>query len=370
VAVQDVGIYFPERSTPIFRFHFREIGGRLSDDWTYYNNAELFNKSTHQRRVACFQVPYPYGDPNYPKNMVIDQEIVDIYDHADIIIFLCSELHGSTAKFIRRHDLPKMRWFMCGKLTPPLLNGRTFLFLDWFTTTIHFYKNVRPSTLYQLNPYDPKPLMFDALLGRKKLHRDRAYNFINEQGLASQGVVTYINNFQDINFQNMPKEEWIWEEPGLTERENVQWTVEPVKYYGHVMSLSQIIPFSIYNQTAYSLVCETNCDNDLVFFTEKTVKPILARRLFVMVACRYSLAMLRDLGFRTFNTIIDESYDEIEHYPDRQLAAMEQLRWLCNQPQEKILAQCRDIVDHNFNLMMGKDWYREFSGTLSHVLFD
>jgi hypothetical protein len=272
-------------------------------------------------------------------------------------------------EFIRRHDLPKMRWFLCGRLTPPLNNGRTYTFLDWFTTTVHFYKNVRPATLYQLNPYEPKPLMFDALLGRKKLHRSRAYSFIHEQGLAEKGIVTYINTF-NIDFQTTTDSEWLWEEEGLTDRENVQWTVEPVKYYGHTMSLSQVMPLNIYNQTAYSLVCETNCDNDSVFFTEKTVKPILARRLFVMVANRYSLAMLRDLGFQTFNTIIDESYDEIEHYPTRQYAALEQLKWLCKQPQEQILTQCRDIVDHNYNVMMGRDWYREFTGTLGHVLFD
>ncbi len=82
---------------------------------------------------------------NYPKNNIIDQEIADIYEHVDIIILLGSELHESTVDFIRRHDLPKMRWFLCGRLTPPLLNGRTYTFLDWFTTTVHFYKNVRPT---------------------------------------------------------------------------------------------------------------------------------------------------------------------------------------------------------------------------------
>ena len=369
VATQDVGIYFPERSNPIFRFHFKELGGRPADDWSYYNDVDRFVESKHSRRVACFQVPYPYGDPNYPKNNIIDQEIADIYDHVDMIILLGSELHASTVDFIRRHDLPKMRWFLCGRLTPPLNNGRTYTFLDWFTTTVHFYKNVRPTTLYQLNPYEPKPLMFDALLGRRKRHRSRAYDFIHEQGLADKGIVTYINT-HDIDFQKTTDNEWIWEQEGLAEQENVQWTVEPVKYYGHTMSLSQVMPLNIYNQTAYSLVCETNCDNDCVFFTEKTVKPILARRLFVMVANRYSLAMLRDLGFKTFDTIIDESYDEIEHYPIRQYAALEQLKWLCKQPQEQILAKCKDIVDHNYNVMMGRDWYREFSGTLAHVLFD
>lgn len=367
MAVQDVGIYVPERSIPIFKFHFRSLGGTFSDNWAHYNDLDLFKKSNHQKRVACLQVPYPY--PTNPKNHPFDQEIADIYNHVDTIVLLCSEVHQATVNFIRRHDLPKMCWFLCGRLTPPLLNGRTYTFLDWFTTTVHFYKNVRPTTLYQLNPYAPKPLMFDALLGRKKHHRDVAYNFIQEQNLADKGIVTYINTYH-IDFQTTTDSQWLWEEDGLAERENVQWTVEPVKYYGHSMSLSQVMPLKVYNQTAYSLVCETNCENDSVFFTEKTVKPILARRLFILVANRYSLAMLRELGFRTFDGIIDESYDEIACEKVRQFAAMEQLKWLCKQPQERILAECRDIVDHNFNLMMCRDWHREFCGTLSHVLFD
>ena len=362
MAVQDLGIYFPESSAEIFRYHFRQIAGRASDNWTYYITPDLFNQSSHQRRIACFQIPYPY-------NNEVEQLIDSVYDSADTVIILGTELHSVTVNFIRRYDRPKIWWFLCGRLTPSLLNGRTYQFLDWFITTIHFYKNVRPTTLYDLRPYDEKPLMFDALLGRKKHHRDRAYNFIHDNGLDTQGIVTYINQ-HDIDFQTTSDSQWIWEDTGLEGHKNVQWTVERVKYYNYTMSLSQVIPLNVYNQTAYSLVCETNSENDSVFFTEKTVKPILARRLFVMVANRYSLAMLRDLGFRTFNHIIDESYDEMADEVQRQYAALEQLKWLCAQPQQRILAQCRDIVDHNFNLMYGRDWYHDFSGPLSRALFD
>lgn len=362
MAVKDIGIYFPESSAEIFRYHFKQLAGRTTDNWSYYVSPELFNQSAHQRRVACFQVPYPY-------DAGIENLIDLVYDSADTVVVLGSELHTPTVDFIRRYDRPKMRWFLCGRMTPELSNGRTYTFLDWFITTIHFYKNVRPTTLYGLNPYSVKPLMFDALLGRKKHHRDRAYNFIHEQGLADHGIITYINS-HNIDFQNTNNSQWIWEDVGLENHKTVQWTVERVKYYGYNMSLSQVIPLDIYNQTAYSLVCETNSENDCVFFTEKTVKPILARRLFVMVANRYSLAMLRDLGFRTFNNIINESYDELADEVQRQYAALEQLQWLCRQPQDRILAQCRDIVDHNFNLMYGKDWYHDFAGPLSRVLFD
>jgi hypothetical protein len=201
--------------------------------------------------------------------------------------------------------------------------------------------------------------VFDALLGRKKLHRDRAYNFINREGLDNQGIVTYMD-IADQGFVATQSTQWIWEDAGMTGQERVEWTVDRIDYYGYNMSLSQVMPLQVYNQTAFSLVCETNCDQDYVFFTEKTVKPILARRLFVMVANRYSLAALRELGFQTFGSIIDESYDEIEGIYNRQMAAMAQIKWLCQQDQSSILGRCRGIVDHNFNLMYGTDWYARF----------
>jgi hypothetical protein len=208
--------------------------------------------------------------------------------------------------------------------------------------------------------------MFDALLGRKKPHRDLTYDFLINTGLINDGIVTYVNDHQ-INFN---ESNWIWEDTGLEEYENVEWTVDFVRYYGYRMSLSQVIPINIYNQTAYSLVCETNFDNDYVFYTEKTVKPIIARRLFVMVSHQYALRGLRSLGFRTFDGIIDESYDTIEPTIDRHRAALEQLRWLCTQPQETILPQIQEIVDHNFNLMMGKNWYHDFKVPFGRVLLN
>lgn len=363
MAVASLGIYVLDVSQTIFKYHFNLVAGRTAENWSYYSDADTFKNSQHQRRIACFQIPYPYNDS-------IEHEIDKIYDHADAIIVFCTELHPRTINFIRRFDRPKMRWFICGALNPGLVNGRTYKFLDWFTTTIHFYKNIRPLTLYNLDPYSVKPLMFDALLGRKKPHRDQAYNFIKQTNLDTRGIVTYVNDTQ-INFKSSSKDNWIWPKEGLTEIDNVEWTVDRVRYYGHRMSLSQVIPTNIYNQTAYSLVCETNFENDYVFFTEKTVKPILARRLFILLSHRYALAELRNLGFKTFAGIIDESYDEIEPAIHRHQAALEQLEWLCNQDQADILNQCREIVDHNFNLMYSNDWYWNYTATpLSNILLE
>jgi hypothetical protein len=360
--VQDIGIYYPDHLDRLFHHHITKSFGPIHRQWSYYTTADAFLNSTHKRKVACLQIPYPFDKK-------IEQEIDNIYDSVDTIAIIGTELHPDTVDFMRRYDRSKMRWFICGQLNPPLNQGRTYQFLDWFITTVHFYKNVRPSTLYSLNPHDPKPYVFDALLGRKKLHRDRCYNFIQKENLESQGVITYMNT-HDATFNSKSSDSWVWEDQGLTGQERVQWTVDLIDYYGYKMSLSQVIPLNVYNQTAYSLVCETNCDNDYVFFTEKTVKPILARRLFVLVANRYSLAMLRELGFQTFSNIIDESYDEMASIYNRQKAALAQLKWLCEQDQTKILNQCRDIVEHNFNLMYSRDWYQDFADPFKRTIDD
>jgi len=73
---------------------------------------------------------------------------------------------------------------------------------------------------------------------------------------------------------------------------------------------------------------------------------------------RYYLQALRNLGFRTFDGIIDESYDTAEF--SRPEIAMAQLDWLCSQSQADILAKIKPICDHNFDVMMNTDWYAEY----------
>ena len=361
----EVSIYTPEPSARVFQFHINQITGRTSNEWTYYHDAELFNTAARGKRIACFQIPYPW-DP------LIEDQINEVYDRADCILIIGSELHAKTVEFVKKFDLKKITYFLCGYLHWKMINSEVHKFLDWFTTSAFFYKHVRPSTLYELKSYEPKPLMFDALLGRKKPHRDLAYNFIQANSLLDKGVTTYINAHR-AKLDRADSDSWRWESAGIADLdfqiENIEFTVDRVDYYGYNMSLSQIMPIDIYNRTAYSLVCKTNFDNEFVFLTEKTVKPILARRLFITLGNRFHLAALRRLGFKTFNGIIDESYDNIENPTERHTAALEQLKWLCDQDQSKIIEQIKEITDHNYNLMMTNDWYNLFKQDFGDFFF-
>ena len=108
------------------------------------------------------------------------------------------------------------------------------------------------------------------------------------------------------------------------------------------------------------LMSKRDFDNYFSFFTEKTAKPIIARRLFVAFAGQYHLRNLRRLGFETFDGIINESYDSEPDDILRWQQAWAQVEWLKQQPQAEILAQIQPRAEHNFQVMMSRDWYAEF----------
>lgn len=82
-------------------------------------------------------------------------------------------------------------------------------------------------------------------------------------------------------------------------------------------------------------------------FTEKSLKPIAAHRPFVVFGPQHVLKRLRDLGFRTFSPIIDESYDDIESPDERLKAVIRALVDLTRQDHREVLRACFEICAFN-----------------------
>jgi len=78
---------------------------------------------------------------------------------------------------------------------------------------------------------------------------------------------------------------------------------------------------SKYHVNSYcNIVMETHWDADQsggVFLTEKTFKPIKHGQLFFVAGPAGSLQALRDLGYKTFDTVLDTMYDRIEDHTRR-----------------------------------------------------
>lgn len=348
-------------------FHLAQLNQECTRDFESF-----VNYSGH--KSAVFHVPFPweggYGD-------LFVGRLTRVYDDCEQIIIVCSELHNRIYQFITDWDRPRVTFYLCGFLNRKPVNASVGQWMDWFITTLKFYKNV-PGFLDKLNPYQPKPKSFDVLLGQPRQHRDIVYRYMEPH--QQQIILTYMRNFDqglyDHDFtaqtiQSRPANEYAWDLDGIGIPDRpVNFTIETVNLHGQEVSISQVIPINIYNETAYSVVTETNFMNSYTFFTEKTVKPILARRLFVAFGGQHYLRNLHNLGFQTFDGIIDESYDEEPDMMRRYAMVYEQMQYLFSQPQELILEKIKPITEYNYEHMMGTDWYGDFSKNFSGSLYN
>lgn len=102
-----------------------------------------------------------------------------------------------------------------------------------------------------------------------------------------------------------------------------------------------------YNQTYLSLVVETRVDPGRyhpTFLTEKTFKPLAYYHPVIIYGNRRSLALLRSLGFETFDNLWDESYDNIVNYEQRRDAIIKLLETIEIRPHD---AETLAKLEHN-----------------------
>jgi hypothetical protein len=118
----------------------------------------------------------------------------------------------------------------------------------------------------------------------------------------------------------------------------------------------------------WHIVTETVFYYDKLHLTEKIFKPIVSKQPFMLLAAPGNLAYLKSYGFKTFDSVIDETYDTIQDNDSRIEAVVEQLYWYCNlTPDEKtdIIQQLEPIIQHNFD-----HFYGEFRHIITRELLD
>ena len=106
-----------------------------------------------------------------------------------------------------------------------------------------------------------------------------------------------------------------------------------------------------YQDTYFSLVTETVFDYPYSFRTEKIWKPIAIGHPFISVANQGFYRDLHNLGFQTFGSVIDESFDQIENGVDRLDRIVEIVQDLCQQDLASFLDSCYNTCKYNQQLL-------------------
>jgi hypothetical protein len=87
------------------------------------------------------------------------------------------------------------------------------------------------------------------------------------------------------------------------------------------------------------------------FKTEKISKPLAIGHPWIAAANAGFYQDLKNLGFKTFNNLIDESFDSIDIPLDRCARIAEVVEDLCKQDLDSFIKASRDVCLYNQNQM-------------------
>jgi hypothetical protein len=277
-----------------------------------------------------------------------------------------SELHWYHWKIWEKCHGENVYWCLPGQVNDNTnMSSHIIYWGDWMKTTANLYKQL-PRVTANYTPFVSKPRYFDALLGSPKPHRTFVSEAVKANNLQDKFIMTYGGAWDDNSFY--AKDYFIYE-PGteIIEKDS-PGTCGYVKYHNILCHLSQVIPTHVFNDTAYSIVAETDFDNTLSFYSEKTAKPIIYKKLFVAFSGYKFLHNLHELGFKTFDSVIDESYDLILDDELRLTAAFEQVKKLCAMDQQQVYETIKPVLEHNYNLLMTTDWNKRCADAIRQVI--
>lgn len=131
-----------------------------------------------------------------------------------------------------------------------------------------------------------------------------------------------------------------------------------------------------YIDTYFSLVTETVFEYPYSFRTEKIAKPLAIGHPFITVANAGYYRDLHRIGFKTFNHVIDESFDTIDNNQDRLNRIAAVVEDLCSQDLAAFLKECYNVCKYNqshlaeLRLQVRKEFPDRFQQFIKEYHFD
>tara|TARA_B100000214_G_C23956978_1_gene623353 strand:+ start:1074 stop:2027 length:954 start_codon:yes stop_codon:yes gene_type:complete len=191
---------------------------------------------------------------------------------------------------------------------------------------------------------------WDLLLGESNGNKDWLYDTIQNHPVLERTFLTYFGKDTTKGY---------WSDSVVRPNKHTAETLGPLaNRFNTQIRCSDLLDPAIYNMTHYTAMIETTVHNDFAMFSEKEAKPIIAKRPFVIFGSCGQLKAFRSLGFKTFDGVIDESYDLIEDKHERWQKVLDSMLQLTKMNHIKVHNELASILIHNKEHFENNEWKR------------
>lgn len=114
----------------------------------------------------------------------------------------------------------------------------------------------------------------------------------------------------------------------------------------------------LYQDILVDLVVESHVAGTTFFPTEKTIRPMLLKKPFIVFGSKDYLAYLRQMGFRTFADFWNEDYDGYQG-KERYIRLIKLINYIAGLSRTQLETMHWDMqftIDHNYNLLVDKKY--------------
>ncbi len=211
----------------------------------------------------------------------------------------------------------------------------------YFSNIVEYTENQAAQLQAAMDYKHYRPYQYLFLNGRLRPHRKYLIDQLRHRGLLDHALWSNLGSTVEMAFTSSletAKLEPIRLLPPEYEIDRARENLKPSLYTDGGFVKHQlfnntwgdaIVNYRCYTDSWFSLVTETIYDYPHTFRTEKIYKPMLMAHPFVVAANPGYLRDLRNAGFKTFDKLIDERYDQIDSPQGRMQRIIDTVHWLC-----------------------------------------
>ena len=226
---------------------------------------------------------------------------------------------------------------------------------------MHFEKDIqRIATQMKLTPSVDSHIkykltnptkVYNCLQKRPRVHRSWFYLYLFKNNLLDHGLIStnhYGNHIPNIDGIRVPQD--LLEEGAkllpLIVHGEPNNTKDDQHYINRILD-------KVCLDSWVSIISEASFvdSEETLFLSEKLFKPIACMHPFIVLGNRNSLKKLREMGYKTFDGFIDESYDSLPTFERFQAIITAIKKIIAIEDKAAWYKSMQDILEHNYNVL-------------------